>query len=441
MLGDPAAFPDQVTATRQVARRPTSWREALVLATAFLLCLSGGIFHLDDTLGWPPIATYVVAGVSCAALFVRHRAPVGVVAVTTACGMLAAPAGLLLTPLIVVPVAIAAYALAVHTEPRVTIAVLLPAVALLVAVTPFLDGLSWQDSSRLVSVAALPLIAAALGNATQSRRAYLAAMEERALRAEKSRESEARHSVAEERVRIARELHDVVAHQITLANAQAVVAAHVFDSHPEQTRSNLHNIIETTRNALDDLRATVGLLRQAGDANASAEPSPGLSQLPLLLESFSRAGLQVTMDHEGAPTPLPPGVDLTAYRIIQEALTNVSKHAGTSSARIHLSWSRNRLSIAVTDDGPDSQAAPKRLLEPSAVTRSDRPSGYGLIGMRERATAIGGQLFTTDSPAGGFIVSAQLPLTPEYAAAVDKPVTDANSAAGRVGDAENGGPP
>ncbi|MFC4375696.1 sensor histidine kinase [Nocardia halotolerans] len=414
-------------ATRRVARRPTSWREALVLVTAFLLCLSGGFFHLDDTLGWPPIATYIAAGVSCAALSVRHRAPVFAVAVTTACGMLATPVGLLLTPLFVAPVTIAAYALAVRRDLRGTIAVLLPAVTALVAVTPSLDGLSWQDGSRLLTVAALPLlIAAALGNATRSRRAYLAAMEERARRAEESRESEARHSVAEERMRIARELHDVVAHQITLANAQAVVAAHVFDTRPEQTRSNLNNIIETTKNALDDLRATVGLLRQAGDANTSAEPSPGLSQLPRLLESFDRAGLRVTTDNEGTPTPLPPGVDLTAYRIIQEALTNVGKHAGTSRARIRLSWSRDRLSISVADDGPDSRPA-----NGPSFTRSDRPSGYGLIGMRERATAVGGQLFTDSRPAGGFTVSAHLPLTPENATAVVKPGTDA----------EKGGPP
>lgn len=385
-------------------------REALVLAVAFLLCLSGGFFHPDNTVGWPPITTYVVAGISCAALAVRHRVPAAVVAVTVVCGMLVAPLGLLLTPLIVVPVAIAAYALALHTEPRVTIAVLLPAVAMLVAVTPLLDGPSWQDGSRLLSVAALTLTAGALGNATQSRRAYLAALEDRALRAEESRRIEARRSVAEERVRIARELHDVVAHQITLANAQAHVAAHLFDSQPEQTRSNLNNIIETTKNALDDLRATVGLLRQAGDANTSAEPSPGLSQLPRLLESFDRAGLQVTMDNKGTPTPLPPGVDLTAYRIIQEALTNVGKHAGSSTARIRLSWNRNRLSITVTDDGGDSRAA--TTPNGPSFTRPGWPSGYGLIGMRERATAVGGQLVTENGPTGGFIVSAHLPLTP-----------------------------
>ncbi|MBC7302267.1 MAG: sensor histidine kinase, partial [Nocardia sp.] len=289
----------------------------------------------------------------------------------------------------------------------------------------------------LLSVAALPLIAGALGNATQSRRAYLAAMEERALRAEESRESEARHSVAEERVRIARELHDVVAHQITLANAQAVVAAHLFDSSPQQARSNLDNIIETTKNALDDLRATVGLLRQAGDAGASAEPSPGLSQLPQLLDSFRRAGLQVTMDHEGAPKPLPPGVDLTAYRIIQEAMTNVGKHANTSSARIRLSWGRNRLTITITDDGPDS----RQPSQPAAFTLPDKSSGYGLIGMRERASAVGGHLVTGKSPAGGFIVSADLPLTPEKATAVGAPVTDAATDGARVRDAEKGGTP
>ena len=189
-----------------------------------------------------------------------------------------------------------------------------------------------------------------------------------------------------------------MAHQITLANAQATVAAHLFDTRPEQARASLDQLVETTGDALDELRATVGLLRQTGDAAAPAEPAPGLSRLPTLLESFRRAGLEVSVHEEGPATPLPPGADLTAYRIIQEALTNVTKHAGTGSAQVRLTWTRDRVTITVSDDGRDAGTAP------------DRPPGYGLIGMRERATAAGGQFSAGRRPEGGFLVSTQLPL-------------------------------
>jgi signal transduction histidine kinase len=376
-----------------------SWRrEGAIVATAFALCLFGGVLQVDDRLAPPSVAAYLVAVVSCAALPLRHRAPLVVLAVTTGCGMLVAPLDLLLTPLIVTPVIISAYSLAVRAERRVATAALLSSAALLVASTALFGDLSWQDASRLGVVAAFPLVAGVLGHATQNRRAYLAAVEERARRAEKTRESEARRRVAEERVRIARELHDLVAHQITLANAQATVAAHLFDSRPEQTRRSLTELVATTSNALDDLRATVGLLRQSGDPATPAEPAPGLDRLPALLESFRRAGLEVSVDQEGAVRALPPGVDLTAYRIIQEALTNVTKHAGTGSALVRLVWGRDRVTITVADDGRGDRAT------------SDRPPGYGLIGMRERATAVGGDLSAGRTVEGGFLVTTHLPL-------------------------------
>jgi signal transduction histidine kinase len=382
-------------------RPPPSWRrEGAVLATAFLCCLLGGAVHVDDTLGAPPATTYLVAVLSCAALPLRWHAPLVAVAATTACGMLVAPLGLLLTPLIVVPLTIAAYALAVLTEWQTAAAVLTPAVALVTAVTPFFGALSWYDATRLASVAAAVLIAGVLGHATRTRRAYLAAVEERAQRAEETRDLEARRRVAEERVHIARELHDLVAHQITLANAQAMVAANLFDSQPDQIRKTLDDIVETTRNALDDLRATVGLLRQTEGTTTSAEPAPGLGQLPLLVDSFRRAGLEVTVHEEGVARPLPPGVDLTAYRIIQEALTNVTKHAASDRARVNLTWGHRRISITVADDGVGVPPTPT----------SERPRGYGLIGMRERATAVGGQLATGSGPTGGFLVSTHLPV-------------------------------
>jgi signal transduction histidine kinase len=225
--------------------------------------------------------------------------------------------------------------------------------------------------------------------------------------------------VAEERVRIARELHDLVAHQITLANAQATVAAHLFDVRPEQTRKSLKELIGTTADALDGLRATVGLLRQSGDAAAPAEPAPGLSRLPTLVESFRRAGLEVSVHEEGTARPLPPGVDLTAYRIVQEALTNVTKHAGTGSARVRLAWTRDRVTITVADDGEGARTAPAASTGPGTAAgpadtaaEPERPPGYGLIGMRERATAVGGHLSTGSRPEGGFLVSARLPVPP-----------------------------
>jgi signal transduction histidine kinase len=331
--------------------------------------------------------------------------------------------------------------------------VLLTSAALLVAFTPLLGALSWKDASRMGAVAAFPVVAGVLGHSVQNRRAYLAAVEERARRAEQSRDSEARRRVAEERVRIARELHDLVAHQITLANAQATVADHLFDARPEQTRKSLKELIETTGNALDDLRATVGLLRQAGDAAgegtgaAPAEPAPGLSRLPTLLESFRRAGLEVSVHQEGTARPLPPGVDLTAYRIVQEALTNVTKHAGTGSARVHLAFNRDRVAITVADDGGGARRTPTASTGPSASTAVDRLPGYGLIGMRERATAVGGHLSAGRRPEGGFLVSTQLPLPPanDTTRTTDGATTteegrmaDGATGDGRTGDVEAG---
>jgi signal transduction histidine kinase len=426
------------------------WREGAITATAFALCLLGGVVQVDDKpISPPPTAAYLIAVVSCAVLPLRHRTPLAAMAVTTVSGMLVAPSGLLLSPLIVAPAVITAYACAVRMERRAAGAVLLISTALLVASTVPFGTNSWKDASRMGAVAAFPLVAGVLGNSAQNRRAYLAAVEERARRAEESRDSEARRRVSEERLRIARELHDLVAHQITLANAQATVADHLFDARPEQTRKSLKELVKTTGDALDDLRATVGLLRQSGDATAPAEPAPGLSRLPTLLESFRRAGLEVSVHQEGTARQLPPGVDLTAYRIVQEALTNVTKHAGTGSARVRLVWNRDRVTITVADDGSGARTGPAASAGPSVSKVPDRPPGYGLIGMRERATAVGGHLSAGRRPEGGFLVSTQLPLPPaedatrrtDGATTIEGRMTDTATGDGRTGDAETGAAP
>ncbi|WP_147942448.1 sensor histidine kinase [Microbispora hainanensis] len=406
-------------------------REAVITAAAFVLFLLGSVVRGDESLTAPPIAAYLLAVVSCAALPLRHRTPLPVMVVTTLCSVLAMVAGLMLTPLVVVPAMITAYTIAVRTERRTTAAVLLISAALLMAAGLVLQPLSWSTVTRTCSTVIFPLAAGVLGHSAQNRRAYLAAVEERALRAEESRESEARRRVAEERVRIARELHDLVAHEITLANAQATVAAHFFDSRPEQARTSLRQLVETTRQALDELRATVGLLRESGDHAQPAEPAPGLAQLPTLIESFRRAGLTVSVHEEGPAGTLPPGLDLTAYRIIQEALTNVTKHAGIGRARVGLAWTRDLVTLTITDDGPGDHTIPG----PSAGS-----GGYGLIGIRERVTAVGGRLVAGRRPEGGFRVVAELPRpareTTRSSAAVDREQTGVTTTARSTADAE-----
>jgi signal transduction histidine kinase len=372
------------------------WREGAVVAVAFVLCLLGGLLHVDDTLAPPEAPVYFVAAVSSAMLLARHRLPMTTMIATVVCGTLVAPLGSLPTPLIVAPAVISAYSLAARAERPVMVVVMLPSAVSLIALAPFFGGqVSWEDASRLATVAASPLMAAVIGRSVQDRRAYLAVVEERARRAEESRDREARQRVADERVRIARELHDLVAHQITLANAQATVAAHLFDTRPEQTRASLRELVGTTRQALDELRAAVGLLRQPDDTSVTTGPAPGLAQVPTLLESFRRVGLEVSAREDGTSRPLPPAVDLTAYRVIQEALTNVTKHATTARAQVNLAWNRDHVIVSVTDDG--------------SRTPQERPPGYGLIGMRERATAVGGTLTAGVLPHGGFMVSARLP--------------------------------
>ncbi|MFI8203157.1 sensor histidine kinase [Streptomyces sp. NPDC085937] len=392
--------------------RPGRRREGAVVAAAFVVCLLGGTVRVEDTLTAPPLAAWLLALVSCAVLPARHRRPLALLAVTTAAGVVAQPLGLVLSPLVAAPALVAAYACTLHVpgERRAAGAVALAAVALFAGSEPLSGDHSWRDASRMGTVVAAPLVAGLIGHAVRTRRAYLAAVEERARRAEESRELEARRRVAEERVRIARELHDLVAHQITLANAQATVAAHFFDSRPEQTRASLRELVETTGHALDELRATVGLLRQTGDTAAPDGPAPGLDRLPDLLESFRRAGLEVSAREEGAARAVPPGVDLTAYRIVQEALTNVTKHAAGRGARVGLDWGGGRLTVTVSDDG-GAPGGPPAL--------SERPPGYGLIGMRERAAAVGGELTAGPRPEGGFLVTARLPLPPVRESATD----------------------
>ena len=199
---------------------------------------------------------------------------------------------------------------------------------------------------------------------------------------------------------IARELHDVVAHHLALANAQAGAAAHLMVTKPEQAQKMVAELAATTSSALRELKGTVGLLRQADDPDTPLQPAPGLSQLAELTAAVAFTGLKVTVTTEGQARRLSPGVDLTAYRIIQEALTNVTKHAVTDEAQVLLRYTRDRLTLTVTN----------QTHEDGVTAASDPGGGYGLIGMRERAQSVGGVAQTGRRPDGVFEVTADLPL-------------------------------
>ncbi|MEU2688228.1 histidine kinase [Streptomyces hygroscopicus] len=324
---------------------------------------------------------------------------------------------------IVFGVVVALYTVAARTD-RPTTWRLGAATAALLTGAGMLFGLDPWYSQENWGLFAWTGLAAAVGDAVRSRRAFVAAIEERAVRAERSREEEARRRVAEERLRIARELHDVVAHHIALVNVQAGVASHVMDSRPDQAKEALAHVRQASRSALDELRATVGLLRQYGDPAAPTEPAPGLAVLDQLVDGFVRAGMRVEVRTEPpeALGPLPGSVDLTAYRVVQEALTNVHKHAGPgATAGIRIARAGGALEITVEDDGgsegpgqpeaPDGGDAPGDPPADGVAPGEERGGGgHGLLGMRERVSALRGRCEAGPLPGGGFRVRVTLPL-------------------------------
>ncbi|MFF3661518.1 sensor histidine kinase [Streptomyces olivochromogenes] len=244
-----------------------------------------------------------------------------------------------------------------------------------------------------------------LGDSIRTRRAYLAQLEERAARLEKEREAQAKVAVAAERARIARELHDVVAHNVSVMVVQADGAAYVMDAAPEQARKALETISGTGRQALAEMRRLLGVLR-TGEHQESGEyvPQPDVEQLDDLIEQCRTSGLPVDFKVEGTPRPLPSGVELTAYRIVQEALTNTRKHGGPNAgASVRLVYFDDGLGLLVEDDG---KGAPHELYEEGGADGQ----GHGLIGMRERVGMVGGTLDAGPRPGGGFRISALLPL-------------------------------
>ena len=235
-----------------------------------------------------------------------------------------------------------------------------------------------------------------IGRYLRARRSVTDRLQQETMRLAEDREARAREAVAEERARIARELHDIVAHTLGTIVLQAAAADARFDREPERARTALRTIEATGRQALGEMRRLLGLLREA-DVEPGRTPQPGMHDITALVEGVRTAGQPVELDVEGEPIPLPPGLGLATYRVVQEALTNVVKHAGGAPARVRLAFGGDALAVSVTDTGCAAGAA-------------DDGAGQGLVGMRERVSIFGGDLFTGRRPDGGFVVEARFPL-------------------------------
>ena len=247
-------------------------------------------------------------------------------------------------------------------------------------VTPILYGIAWMA-----------------GFALRDRGVRAVAAEERATRLEQQREVDALRAVVEERTRIARELHDIVGHSLSVMTVQTSGVRRLLRPDQEKEREALLAVEHAGREALAEMRQVVGALRDPGEAPALA-PQPGLSRIDKLVAQARDSGLPVDLEIEGAPIPLPPGVDLTAYRVVQEGLTNAIKHAAARKAEVRIRYEPDHVEIEVSDDGRGA-----------AVISNG--GGHGLVGMRERVSIYGGELDARPRPGGGFRLRARLPVS------------------------------
>jgi len=356
----------------------------------------------SDTAGagrvpWRPLDAlgYLLLALGPLALVARRRWPLGVLAVVEAVSLAYSArtypeGGTGLT------VFVALYTVAAMERRRLVLAAAAAVTVALAVVTELTFYRETMFEGEPLYGAVVLLAAVFLGEAVRNRRAYVAELRDRAERAERTREDEARRRVDEERMRIARELHDVVSHSIGVISVQAGVAAHLLERRPDKAGEALATIRQASDEALDELHAMLGVLRQP-DGHVPLAPAPGLAQLDALVAQAEGAGLRVEVDAGGAAN-LPPAVDLACYRIVQESLTNVVRHAGASSATVTVAADGDTLLVEVTDDGPGAPGA-----------GNGNGTRQGIVGMRERARALGGTLEAGPRPEGGFRVSARLP--------------------------------
>ena len=331
-------------------------------------------------------------------LLLRRRYPLPVLAVVLPASIAAQFVVGVLPPF---ALGLALYTVASHTERRVALRAGVAALATLVVLLLVRNGFDARESVvHLIIFASATWI---FGDNVRTKRAYYRELEERAERLEREREENIQHAAAEEQERIARELHDVIAHSVSVMVVQAAAANDIFERQPERAREALRSIEESGRSALTELRRLLGIVRT--HERGRLDPQPGLAALEELIEQVRATGLEVELELNGELGELPSGVDLSTYRIVQEALTNTLKHAQATHARVRLGRRAHELAIEVADDG----VGPGK----------ESTNGHGLIGMRERVALLGGTLETGPGESGGFAVKVRFPL--ELASNDDSP--------------------
>ncbi|MDI3402553.1 sensor histidine kinase [Streptomyces cavernicola] len=386
-------------------------KDLAVTLAVTAVAVGGALWGMRDTSEtfWQAVTGWTMLGVACGALHFRRRRPISVAVVTLlACAVYYPVSGN--DGPVMLAFVIALYTAAV--DGRFAAAAALGVVAMLLVVYGEVlqePGRRRVDDMSIMMMAGWLLSLLILARAQRTRAAYLEEVRGRALAAEREQEARAQQSASEERLRIARELHDVLGHSISLINVQSSAALHRLSKRRPRPADDsavsgdlataeeaLEAVKSTSRDALGELRSTLGMLRQA-DESAPTAPTAGLERLPELLAGARSAGLDVRAETVGTPRPLPPPLDLAAYRIVQESLTNVTRHARACRATVTLTYADEDLQVRIDDDGQGST--------------DELAHGSGIRGMAERAKAFGGEL-TARNTADGFRVSARLPLRP-----------------------------
>ncbi|WP_405008292.1 histidine kinase [Kitasatospora purpeofusca] len=377
-------------AARRIPRLPPPARDSLLPA---LLLLNAATTPAPRE----PVLTVALTAALALPLLWRRRAPLAVFGAVVAAAFVQWLLDVQLPADIAVLVAL--YTLAAHSGRRTTLLA-----GAVVQAGVLLACLRWAPDGAFltpfVAVTAMTAAAAVLGMNVRTTRAYLAAVEERAAHLEREQQQQARLAVAEERARITREMHDIVTHNLSVMVALADAAGYARQRSPERADAAMRQISETGRQALTDMRRSLGVLR-ADEPDAERHPLPGIAQLEALAEQMSAAGLPTRLEVHGGHGHLPATAQLTVYRLVQEALTNALKHtpAGTrATVRIHCS--AGTVTVDVTDTGP--------CPPPSAAAPAAAPSGHGIPGMRERSAAYGGTLRAGPLPGGGWGVRTRL---------------------------------
>ncbi|MFD7275509.1 sensor histidine kinase [Streptomyces sp. NPDC059862] len=367
-------------------RLPTGPRADLALAGVVLVLAGvaeGQRLGPDWDTTTSVIVSWLLAAAVCAALPLRRRRPVAVgwftVLGTGVYHLLSTVDG----PLVVIPIA-ALYALAAHG--RIQAAVAMAAVMVIGVGAGVLAGTGDVNGTAVFMLTGWLVAVVALGGMRHGRVAYA--------------EEEARLRATQERLRIAREVHDVIGHNMSMIHVQASSALHRLQKDPGQAQEALTAIKQGSKEGLKELRATLGVLRQV-DEEAPTTPSPGLSRIDELVSSAARAGLDVRIEQSGTGSPLPAAVDLAAYRIVQESLTNAVRHSGARHVVVRFHHGDRALTLSVQDDGEGAPPAGHGV-------------GSGIAGMRERARALGGTLNAGPGSAGGFVVRTRLPFSDHH---------------------------